>query len=372
MTVWRYLVSDGAGPVDGLAFDEAMLWGYGRDATPRAPVALRLYTYRPCALVGRYQSLEDEVNLSYCEANHIETGRRPTGGGAIIMGPGQLGIALAMRAPADQAPREVLRQWADGVIAGLADLGITSRFRSKNDIEVNGRKIAGLGLYRDDRGGMLFHSSVLVDLDVPLMLRALTIPGIKLSDKGVDRVEERITTVSRELGRPLAGADVRETFRAGFARAFGVELEPSTLDEEECERQAELERTRFGNSEWIRQRSPSRGAQGTSLLKTEAGLLRFFVAVQGEVIKSVLVTGDFNAPPSGITRLEAALKWSRAELEQIEAVASSCLDSDDLGVPSSVVAAALWEATSNALDLERTGHPVRAEGSCYAPEVGNE
>ena len=144
MSNWRYLTDESVGAADGLAADEALMLRHGRDERSESEATLRLYTYRShCALVGRYQNLEDEVELEACSARGVEHGRRPTGGGAILMGAGQLGVAVCTRAPVGIAPKDLLRRYADGVIAGLSRLGIDAAFRSKNDLEVGGRKIAG-------------------------------------------------------------------------------------------------------------------------------------------------------------------------------------------------------------------------------------
>src|SRR5581483_822722 len=186
---WRYLTADGVEAAAGLAFDEAMLSGYARSADPTWPPTLRLYTCRShCALVGRYQHLDAEVDLEACRRTGTAFSRRPTGGGAIVMGAGQLGVAVATRAPTDQNPRALLGRYAEGIVAGLAELGIEATFAGKNDLSVGGRKIAGLGLYVDPDGGLLFHSSVLADLDIPFMLEVLNIPAAKLGDKAVAAV----------------------------------------------------------------------------------------------------------------------------------------------------------------------------------------
>ncbi len=370
---WRYLTDDGVDAAPGLAADEAMMLGYGRGTSAPDAATLRLYTYRAhCALVGRYQSLADEVDLEYCAAHDVQVGRRPTGGGAIIMGPGQLGVAVAARAAAEETPRETLRRFAEGVIAGLRRLGVEAAFRSKNDLEVGGRKIAGLGLYLDPRGAVLFHSSVLVDLDVARMLRVLRIPGAKTSDKAVARVADRVTTVSRERGETLAAVDVRDRFAAGFATAFGVDLAPGRRDAAERRRRDELVASRFGNDGWIHQRSPRRDARGTAVLKTPEGLLRVYVGLHGEVIKSALVTGDFNLLPTGVPRLEAALRWCRADRGRIEEVAAESLSPGELGVSSETVAAAVWQAAERARELRGEAAPARLEGSCYFPDPTDE
>ncbi len=369
---WRYLTDAAVDAAPGLAADEAMMLAYGRGDTAATAATLRLYTYRPhCALVGRYQSLADEVDLDHCADAGVQVGRRPTGGGAIIMGPGQLGVAVAAGATAEEAPRQTLRRFAGGVIAGLRRLGIEAAFRRKNDLEVGGRKIAGLGLYLDPRGAVLFHSSVLVDLDVARMLRVLRIPGAKLADKSLEgtilaRVGERVTTVSRELGETRLAVDVRADFAAGFASAFGVDLEPGRLDAAERARRDELVDRRFGNREWVHQRSPRRDARGTAVLKTPEGLVRIYVGLNGEVIKSALLTGDFNVLPTGIPRLESALRWCRADRGRIAEVAAEALAPGELGVPAETVAAAVWEAAERARSLPAS--PVRLEGSCYFPD----
>ncbi len=367
---WRYLTADAVAAAPGLACDEAMMLPYGRDGAAGTAATLRLYTYRAhCALVGRYQHLEEEVDLARCEADGIEVGRRPTGGGAIIMGPGQLGVAIAAPAVAEESPRQTLRRYAAAVVAGLAELGIDAGFRSKNDLEVGGRKIAGLGVYYDSRGAVLFHSSVLVDLDVEAMLRVLRIPAAKLSDKAAATVEDRLTTVSRELERPLEARDVRDRVAAGIARAFEVELVPDRLDAGEAERSRELTE-RYASREWIHQHGPRRDVRGTSTLKTPQGLLRVHVDIHGGTLKNVLLTGDFNVLPAAVTRIESALKWCRADRRAIAEVVRESLAETDLGTAPEDVTKAIWRAVSRGMRLGRISHPMRARGSCYYPESG--
>lgn len=365
MTACRLLVEDGVGAAAGLAFDEALMAGYAREAAPRPPT-LRLYTYASsCALVGRYQHLEAEVDLEACARTGTAVGRRPTGGGAIVMGASQLGVAFVARA-GDERPREVLRRLSAGVAAGLAALGIDASFGGKNDLETGGRKIAGLGLYLDGRGALLFHASVLADLDVPFMLDVLRIPAAKLGGRGLRAVEERVTTVSRETGSPATGADLRAPVADGFAAALGVELEPGEADAEERRRAARLEREKHSSEGWLGQRGPQRDATGTALLRTPAGLVRLYLAAQGRTIKSVLFAGDYNELPEPLARLEAALRWSRLDAAELRRAAARACDGDSgLGVSPDELANAVLRAGARALAA-----PARRAGSCYFPEAG--
>ncbi|MDP5957318.1 MAG: lipoate--protein ligase family protein, partial [Candidatus Marinimicrobia bacterium] len=100
MTTWRYIKNDNVAASAGLAADEVLANCAGADTSQHT---LRLYTYQPCALVGRFQSIENELNLEYCAQNKIPVNRRPTGGGAIIMGENQLGVALAIPGKTDES-----------------------------------------------------------------------------------------------------------------------------------------------------------------------------------------------------------------------------------------------------------------------------
>lgn len=369
MRPWRLICDDGAGAAAGLATDEALMLEHGRGAEPSCDATLRLYTYRPhCALVGRFQSLEDEIDLDAARELGIEAGRRPTGGGAIIMGDGQLGVAVVTRAPAATAPRELLERYALGVVAGLARVGIDARFRGKNDLQVDRRKIAGLGLYVDERGALLFHASVLVDLDIALMLRVLKIPGAKLSDKGIARVQERVTTVRRETGAALTTSEVRDAVAAGFVEALDIDPRPGELYAAEEARRDELIAGRYGSGDWIGQRTRLRDERGTAVLKTPEGLIRVYVATHGATVKSALVAGDFNAVPPRLAQLETALRWCPATRERIGELTETTLRFDDLGVAPATVSDTIWEATARAMERAAGAHPLRPAGSCYFPD----
>jgi lipoate-protein ligase A len=365
---WRYLTSIGVGAAAGLAFDEAMLAGYAREADPGWAPTLRLYTYRShCALVGRYQHLEAEVDLDACRRTGTAWSRRPTGGGAIVMGSGQLGVAVATRAPTDQNPRALLGRYAEGIVAGLAELGIDATFAGKNDLSVAGRKIAGLGLYLDPAGGLLFHASVLADLDIPFMLEVLNIPVAKLGDKAVAAVEERITTVTRETGRIVDGADIRDVMALGFSKALGIELSPGVATDAEEARAAVLEAERYGNEAWCFEHSPQPDATATSVFKTPEGLVRCYLALHGPTIKSALFAGDFNTVPEPLARFEASLRWARLEEASLAKLAAqSCPDGTGLGVPPSELVKAVLAAGERAV---APAAPVRPAGSCYFPEA---
>lgn len=372
LRTWRYLTDDGAGAAEGLALDEALMAGVGRDATPAVP-ALRLYTYADhAALVGRYQTLAAELDLAACAATGTQVSRRPTGGGAIIMGADQLGLALVIPAPAT-APRLLLPELAAGIVDGLGYLGIEASFGGKNDLLVAGRKIAGLGLYLDQRGALLFHSSILGDLDVDFMLGVLQIPASKLAGKAAAAVRDRITTVNRELDRRVPMDTLREAIAAGMAQRHGVRLQPAVPTTQEQTAATALVGSRYTDHAWLHETNAAADGTGSAEFRGPEGSVRVFVAAQDRLVKSVLVTGDFSTLPAGLRQLEAALRWRRLDRATVSAVVATVRGrvGDDLGWKRDTdIVDAVLAAGARAVEREHA-LPYRPQGSCYYPEPGS-
>lgn len=361
---WRLLSEDGVGAAEGLAFDEALMAGYGATAPVRAPT-LRLYSYRDhCALVGRYQNLAAEVDLEACERTGTELGRRLSGGGAIVMGSAQLGVAYVDRAPTDERPRATISTLSGALVAGLATLGIRASFQGKNDLEVDGRKIAGLGLYLDDAGAMLFHASVLADFDVAFMLEVLRVPAAKLSDRAARAVSERITTVSAQTATSFDAVGLRPAIARGFEEAFAVALEPGTADNEERARAEALAEGRYRQASWLAERTMTEDGNGSALLKTPAGLIRVYVSTHGDVVKSAMVAGDFNELAPELAAMETGLRWHRLDHASVLGVVTSTRAALALGVSAEELAATVLEAAQQALLKHASSVPSGPASAC--------
>lgn len=370
MRKWRFLIDDTVGGAEGLALDEAIAASYQRDhGAPVETETLRLYTYHShAALCGRFQHLEAEIDIEACHRTGTDFNRRPTGGGAIVMGEGQLGVAVCGPAPVQESPKSILLRYSEGIVVGLDSIGIDASFGGKNDLKVDGKKIAGLGLYLDGKGGLLFHSSVLADLDVPFMLEVLDIPAAKLGDAAVGAVEQRVTTVTRETERQWTGKSLREVVADGYAKTMGVALEAAEAPTPaEAERAATLVSEKYGTEEWVYQRTETADAVGTSIVKTPGGLVRFYVALGGDTIKSGLFAGDFNQLPAPLAEFESRLKWSRLdETDLAELAADTMPYGSGLGVPNYDLVALVLDAGARAQAMD-VAAPSRG-GSCYFPE----
>jgi lipoate-protein ligase A len=302
--------------------------------------------------------VENEVRVAYCLENGIAINRRPTGGGAIIMGADQLGVALTIpgRKEDDYArARELMGHFSEGLVRGLNQLGVQASFRRKNDIEVNGKKLVGLGVYRAPSGGLLFHASLLVDLDIALMLRVLKTPFEKISDKEIDTVAGRITTVRRELANWITLDEVRRVIADGFVSAFDVNFVPSDFTDEERVHIAKLENEKYLTDNWVYQTTTVPDTNGSAKVKTDAGLIDVSVTMAGATIKAAFIGGDFFASESAVADLEASLRWHAGQPDKVAVTIGRIFESrknEFSGIRPEVVIEAVMKAVSRARVVE--------------------
>ncbi|NPA97253.1 MAG: lipoate--protein ligase family protein [Crenarchaeota archaeon] len=304
-----------------LASEEALTRSVGEK---RAPITARLNIFDPPAvLVGYSQDVFEEVNVEEARRLGFEIGRRPTGGGAIVMDreatPGWE-VWIPRDFPKLPSDVEGMYRFLSAVpIEALRYLGIDARFRPKNDIEVSGRKISGTGLYTDGKG-VMYCGTFLLDLDVSKMLRVLRIPIEKISDKAVKEVSRRIVTAREILGRVPPIERVLEALKHGVESALGVELELGDLNDYEKKLVAELE-PRYRSEEWIYGFRRCQGFDRVCMYKTRGGLLRIHVKVSSGVLTQVMISGDmFVYPSRAVLDLEAFLKHTPVEsiVEEVE------------------------------------------------------
>lgn len=348
----RLIHDNNVTPSCGLAADETLAQRVGLNLSQPT---LRLYTYQShCALVGRFQNVENEIRVEYCRQNNIPINRRPTGGGAIIMGADQLGVALVTQGRGNNDysnARELMQNFSEGLVRGLNQLGVAATFRRKNDIEVNGKKLVGLGVYRAPSGGLLFHASLLVDLDVELMLNVLNTPFEKISDKEISAISERMTTVRRETNSAIKLDDVRVEIAKGFASSLDVELVPASLTFDEAQAVSVLEKEKYLQDDWIYQTSPVADTVGASKIKTDAGLLDVRVTMAGAMIKAAYIGGDFFAEENAVADLESSLRWHTSQQDKLAATVRKIYqrrENQFNGIQPEVVIEALTKAISRA------------------------
>jgi lipoate-protein ligase A len=277
---------------------------------------LRFIHFPPTALVGRHQALGREVDVAWCRSKGVGLARRITGGGAIYLDPGQLGWALVFDRSTLGIPAlgDVARSVCEAVAAGLSSLGVDARFRPRNDIEVDGRKISGTGGFFDG-DTLIYQGTVLVDLDPADMVAALRIPASKLDRHGAATAAQRVTSLRELLGAACPSvAQVEEALLSGFAARLGLECRREPLSAGEEQRAWRCYHEEIGTDAFVAEIDDPAAAD--DVLRGEhrcaGGTITSWVRLETTGrprIGQVLITGDFFvAPPRLVLDLEADLK----------------------------------------------------------------
>ncbi|MGH2534989.1 MAG: lipoate--protein ligase family protein [Thermomicrobiales bacterium] len=244
---WQLIPGVARPPLMNMALDEVLTLRVGRG---ERPPTIRIWGWSaPCVVIGRFQSVRNEVNEEAARASGIEIVRRISGGGAMFIEP-EGAITYSIYAPEEMArgmsfpaSYAFFDAW---VVRALRDLGVNAWYEPLNDITSTGGKVGGAAQAR--RGGaILHHTTMAYQMNIPLMLQVLRIGQEKLSDKGITSAEKRVGPLRQQTDLPR---DVIIDLLVGsFRDRFGLTAGDVTGDElAEAER---LVTERFGTKEWI-------------------------------------------------------------------------------------------------------------------------
>lgn len=234
-----------------MAIDESIVTAIHNGA---ADPTLRFYRWKPSAVsIGTFQGMEEEVDIEYCKKQGIDPVRRITGGGAVYHDfNGEITYSIIIPQSHKLVPHDILQSYSiicDGIIRGLANLDIEAQFVPINDIAVNGKKISGNAQTRR-KGCLLQHGTILLDLDVREMFRILKVPQEKISDKMIDDVTQRVTSLKHILGRKVEFEEISRALRRGFSDALNIELVQGSLSGEEVEAARKLAKKKYSTDDW--------------------------------------------------------------------------------------------------------------------------
>jgi len=282
----------------------------------RAPDTLRFLRFPPTALVGRHQALGQEIDLDYCAVHGIGVARRITGGGAIFMEPGLLGweLALDRGTLGVRSLPELTRSICEAAAEGISSLGVTARYRPRNDIEVDGRKISGTGGFFDG-DTLFFQGTVLVDMDPRVMMSALRVPQAKLAKRSLDSVEQRVVTLRELLGANTPDLPVvQQALASAFAERFGLAATAAELSAAELAQAQDLYREEIGTEAFVNEIEEPPAARGDLVGRqaSPGGTITAYLRLEGPAqnrVRAALITGDFFVtPPRVIYDLESRLR----------------------------------------------------------------
>jgi lipoate-protein ligase A len=310
---FRVIETGPHGGRESTALDQALIDARQQN---KIPDTIRFIRFRPSALIGIHQYLSQEIKLDYCRAHGVEVGRRITGGGSLYLDEGQIGWELVFDrstfGPLDLA--EVTRRTCEAFALGLNRLGVPARYRPRNDLEVDGRKISGTGGFFD--GSLIFYQgTLLIDFDASRIAACLNVPAEKLAKRELDSATKRVITMREVLGDKLPDLKaIYDGLLAGFAEGLGIAPQWGAITAFEEELATRHYRDEIGTDAYVEMiDAPADDDMTVSASLTgRGGSVRADIRLEGprrELIREVLITGDFFVtPPRVIFDLEASLR----------------------------------------------------------------
>lgn len=244
---WHLLPEVALPPAMNVALDEVLCQ---QVAKGHRPATLRFWRWTEQAVIlGRCQSVVNEVDTAAAEALGIRIVRRMTGGGAMFLQP-HGAITYSLYLPEKLLAGIPLRQsyqvCESWVIDGLRSLGVDAYHAPLNDIACSMGKIGGAAQARRS-GVVLHHTTMAYDMDPGDMVRVLRIGREKLSDKpAITSAAKRVSPIVRQTG--LAREEVVARLFTSFHERFGGEV--TALRDEEMQAAEELVASKYGNETW--------------------------------------------------------------------------------------------------------------------------
>lgn len=164
-------------PEENLACDEALLdFCEEKDSDE----VLRFWeSASHFVVLGYSNKAKLEANLPTCQKSGIPILRRPSGGGAVVQGPGSFNYSLILkinsnaRSTISDTNRYVMDKNCEALTLAL---GKPVRVRGITDLAIEDLKFSG-NSQRRKRNFLLFHGTILRDFDISIIEKTLRFPS---------------------------------------------------------------------------------------------------------------------------------------------------------------------------------------------------
>lgn len=170
---------------------------------------------------------------------------------------GNLNYAVSLpkefKVPTDMV--EYYRFFIDPIVNVLRKLGVENANIGKlNDINIGNRKIGGTAASRRWNVSF-FHGTLLVNTNIDILANVLKVPGIKLKDKGVKTIKERVINLS-EVIPDVKIDELMEEIAEEYSKHLGLDFEWKEISEVELRVADMLYELKYSKDEWNLKRAP--------------------------------------------------------------------------------------------------------------------
>jgi lipoate-protein ligase A len=233
------------------ARSQAVYHALAEAMTDDAPDTLVLLTPEtPYFCVGYHQDLEAALDTAHCRTVGLPIIRRQLGGGAVYLDRHQLFYQLIVhRSRAPLAVDALYARYLQGAVEALRQLGVAASLTRPNEIEVEGRRIAGTGAGQIGEA-VVVVGNILFDFAYDAMAQAWHVPSEAFRRLAVDGLRSCLTTLSRELSSTPSVGEVKATLVRAYAASLDCPVVEGSLTDREISL-IQLAETRLTSPDWV-------------------------------------------------------------------------------------------------------------------------
>ena len=259
---WRLLDLEVNDAFTNMAIDEAIL---AARVAKMAPNTIRLYKWKPSAVsIGRFQDVQNEVNIENCRQHGVDIVRRISGGGTVYHDcSGEITYSVVLDGESLKSADvvSVYNVICRGIIEAARILGIKADFNSGDpkqcpNITINGKKISGSAQHHT-KDTFLQHGTFLVDVDAEKMFTFLRVPWAKTLKDITCVAEKKLTSIRHELGTQPSEELVHRALVRGFEMALDIELSEGDLTIYEKNLAERFQKQKYSRDAWNIDKSSS-------------------------------------------------------------------------------------------------------------------
>ena len=238
-----------------------------------------MWQVEPSVIFGRNQLIENEVNMDYCRAHHIQPYRRKSGGGCVYADMSNIMFSYITH---DENVNFTFNRYINMVVLVLQQLGVNASTSGRNDVMIGNRKVSGNAFYHIP-GRSIVHGTMLYDTNMQNMVGAITPTGKKLLSKGISSVRQRIALLKDYIPQSL------EEFKT-FVRQRLCQDE-RLLDLHDVESIREIEKE-YLSDEFIYGNNPRYSIVRRQHINN-VGEIEVRMEIKNNIIKAANIMGDY-------------------------------------------------------------------------------
>lgn len=255
----------------------------------------------PYLCLGYHQIYAEMLDVEECNRRGLPVFRRRVGGGTTYLDANQLFYQCIFhhkRLPYQF--RDVYAQILAGPVATLQRLGLNGALRAVNEVEVDGKRIAGIG------GGRIGQANVVVgnllfDFDFQTMTQVWNTPSQSFRELAKEALADRLATLCTLLDG-IQIEEVKNILIEEFENTMQRPLELGSLTEKELQTADEIYH-RISSPEYLELHRDDREFGALQELKISADV--FIHAAQAD-INGQQIQGSFRVDEGVITKAHLA------------------------------------------------------------------